>query len=135
MLDVGNLMFRDNEIFSTTNQDIYLDGNGTGGVRLANFRFSDNSITNVVSGAVSNFVHSGTGYFKIGGTNAFVPPVGTDVQRPTAYAVIGMMRYNTDVKAIEVWDGSDWASPAGASGAVNEITANEIAAIYAITLG
>lgn len=135
MLDIGNLMFRDNEITTTTNQDLYIDGNGTGGVRLANFKFSDNTITNVVSGAISTFVQSGTGYFKIEGSNGFVPPVGSDIQRPTAYAVIGMTRYNTDSKALEVWDGADWASPAGAAGAVNEITANEIAAIYAITLG
>ncbi len=135
MLDIGNLMFRDNEIVSTTNQDIYIDGNGTGGVRLANFKFTDNKITNIIPGSVSTIVQSGTGYFKIEGTNAFVPPVGTDVQRPTAYAVVGMTRYNTDSKSLEVWDGADWASPAGAQGAVNEVTANEIAAIYALTLG
>ena len=135
MLDIGNLMFRDNEIVSTTNQDIYIDGNGTGGVRLANFKFTDNTMTNVISGAVSTIVQSGTGYFKIDSTSAFIPPVGTDVQRPTAYAVIGMTRYNTDIKALEVWDGADWASPAGASGAVNEFTANEIAAQFAIALG
>jgi hypothetical protein len=135
MLDIGNLMFRDNEIVSTTNQDIYIDGNGTGGVRLANFKFSDNTITNVISGAVSTVIQSGTGYFKIDSTAAFVPPVGTSVQRPTAYAVIGMTRYNTESKSLEVWDGLDWASPAGASGAVSEITANEIAAQFAIALG
>jgi hypothetical protein len=135
MLDIGNLMFRDNEIISTTNQDIYIDGNGAGGVRLANFKFVDSTIRNIVPGAVSLVEQSGNGYFKIEGTNAFVPPVGTSVQRPTAYAQIGMTRYNTDSKALEVWDGADWASPAGALGAVNEITANEIAAIYALTLG
>ena len=29
-LDVGNLMFRDNEITTTTGQDLYIDGNGSG---------------------------------------------------------------------------------------------------------
>lgn len=134
-LDIGDLIFRDNEITTTTGQDLYIDGNGTGGVRLANFRFSDNTITNVVSGSISTIVQSGTGYFKIEGVGAFIPPVGGDIDRPTAYAVVGMTRYNSDIKALEVWDGSDWASPAGAAGAVSEFTANEIAAQFAIALG
>jgi hypothetical protein len=85
MLDVGNLMFRDNEITSTTGQDIIIDGNGAGGVRLGNFRIVDNVITNLSSNAVTEIAQTGTGYFKIQGTNGFVPPVGSDAQRPTAY--------------------------------------------------
>jgi hypothetical protein len=135
MLDVGNLMFRDNEITSTTGQDIIIDGNGAGGVRLGNFRIVDNVITNISSNAVTEIAQTGTGYFKIQGTNGFVPPVGSDAERPTAYAVLGMTRFNSNAKALEVWDGASWASPAGSSGAVSEITANEIAATYALMLG
>ena len=134
-LDVGNLMFRDNEITTTTGQDLYIDGNGTGGVRLGNFRIADNVITNVVSDAVSQIVQSGTGYFKIQGTNGFVPPVGGNATRPTAYAVLGMTRYNSDTKALEIWNGSTWASPAGASGAVSLAEAEGTAVVYALTLG
>ena len=134
-LDVGNLMFRDNEITTTTGQDLYLDGNGAGGVRLGNFKIVDNTITNVVSNAVSQIVQSGTGYFKIQGTNGFVPPVGSDATRPTAYAVLGMTRFNTDSAALEIWDGADWASPAGSEGAVSVAEANDIAAQLALTLG
>ena len=64
-----------------------------------------------------------------------MPPVGSDGQRPTAYAVLGMTRFNNSAKALEVWDGVAWASPSGSSGAVSEITANEIAATYALMLG
>ena len=134
-LDIGNLMFRDNEITTTTGQDLYIDGNGVGGVRLGNFKIVDNVITNVVTDAISQIVQTGTGYFKIQGTNGFVPPVGNNAQRPTAYAVLGMTRYNTNSKALEVWDGADWASPAGAAGAVSELTANDIAASFALILG
>jgi hypothetical protein len=134
-LDVGNLVFRDNEITTTTGLDLYIDGDGSGGVRLGNFRIVDNVITNVVNNAISQIVQSGTGYFKIQGTNGFVPPRGTDGQRPTGYAVVGMTRYNTNSKALEVWDGISWASPAGASGAVSEIQANDISAGFAIALG
>ena len=134
-LDVGNLMFRDNEITTTTGQDLYIDGNGTGGVRLGNFRIVDNVITNVVSGAISQIAQTGIVYFKIQGTNGFVPPVGASGNRPTAYAVLGMTRFNTDSAALEIWDGADWASPAGASGAVSVAEANDIAAQLALTLG
>ena len=134
-LDVGNLMFRDNEITTTTGLDLYLDGNGAGGVRLGNFKIADNVITNVVSGAVSQIAQTGIGYFKIQGTNGFVPPVGADATRPTAYAVLGMTRFNTDSAALEIWDGADWASPAGAAGAVSVAEANDIAAQLALTLG
>jgi hypothetical protein len=134
-LDVGNLMFRDNEITTTTGLDLYIDGNGAGGVRLGNFRVVDNVITNVSSNAITQIAQTGTGYFKIQGTNGFVPPRGNDGERPTAYAVIGMTRYNTNSKALEIWDGFTWASPAGASGAVSEIQANDISAGFAIALG
>jgi cytoskeletal protein CcmA (bactofilin family) len=134
-LDIGNLMFRDNEITTTTGQDLYIDGNGVGGVRLGNFRIVDNVITNVSTNAITQISQSGTGYFKIQGTNGFVPPRGNDAERPTAYAVLGMTRYNINSKALEIWDGLSWASPAGASGAVSEVQANDISAAFAIALG
>ncbi len=134
-LDVGNLMFRDNEITTTTGQDLYIDGNGSGGVRLGNFKIVDNVITNVASNQITQIAQSGTGYFKIAGTNGFVPPRGTNAERPTAYAVLGMTRYNTDSKALEIWDGSAWASPAGTSGAVSAAQAEDIAVTWALTLG
>jgi len=134
-LDIGNLMFRDNEITTTTGQDLYIDGNGAGGVRLGNFRIVDNVITNISANAITEIAQSGTGYFKIAGTNGFVPPRGDDAQRPTAYAVLGMTRFNINSKALEVWDGVTWASPAGASGAVSIIGAEDIAVQIALTLG
>ena len=62
---VGNLIFQNNEITTTVGQDLYIDGNGAGGVRLGNFRLTDNTITNIVSNAVSQIAQSGTGYLKI----------------------------------------------------------------------
>lgn len=134
-LDIGNLMFRDNEITTTTSTDLVLYGNGTGGVKLGNFRFRDNTITNVSTNAISQLSSTGTGYFKISGTNGFVMPRGTNAQRPTAYAVVGMTRYNTDLRALEVWDGFSWASPAGSSGSVTLAQAEDAAVQYALTLG
>lgn len=134
-LDIGNLSFRNNEISSTAGENIVIDGTGTGGVQLGNFRIVDNIITNVVANAITTFQQSGTGYFKIATTNGFVPPVGNNAQRPTAYAVPGMTRYNTESRALEIWDGFAWSSPAGSGGAVSENIANDIAASFALILG
>jgi len=48
---------------------------------------------------------------------------------------VGMTRYNTASKALEIWDGITWASPAGTSGAVSETGANDIAIRIVLTFG
>jgi len=133
--EVGSVIFQDNIITTTTGTDLRLEGNAAGGIRTGNIKIIDSSITNVVSGAVTTITHTGNGYLKIVGTNGFVPPRGNDAQRPTSYAVVGMTRYNTNSKALEIWDGVSWASPAGASGAVSETQANDISVAFALTLG
>jgi hypothetical protein len=133
--DIGNIRLENNSITTTSSSDLVLDPNGSGSVRIGNFAIRDNTITNVVSGSITEITQSGTGYFKIAGTNAFVVPRGTTGERPTAYAVEGMTRYNTDAKALEIWDGLQWSSPAGTIGAVSESTANDIAIRFALTLG
>lgn len=133
--EIGNLILYDNVITTTTSQDLILDANGTGYVTIGNFKIRGSTILNYVSGSITQLDQSGTGFFRITGTNAFVPPVGTTGQRPTAYAEEGMTRYNTDSKALEIWDGLSWVSPAGTIGAVSESTANEIAVKFALTLG
>jgi hypothetical protein len=46
-----------------------------------------------------------------------------------------MTRYNTNSKALEVWDGIAWASPAGSSGAVSITQAEDIALGIVLSLG
>ena len=134
-IQIGNLTFTDNQVTTPSGTDLTLLGNGAGGVRLGNFRVTNNTITNISTDAVTTFVQTGAGYIKFAGTNGFVPPRGSDAQRPTAYAVTGMTRYNTNSKALEIWDGFAWSSPAGASGAVSETQANDISIAFALTLG
>jgi hypothetical protein len=133
--DIGNIHLENNAITTISGTDLILDPNGSGSVRIGNFAIRDNIITNIVNDSITEIAQSGTGYFKIAGTNAFVVPRGTTGQRPTAYAVEGMTRYNTDSKALEIWDGLQWASPAGSIGAITEATANDIAIRFALTLG
>lgn len=138
-LEIGYLNFTDNIISTDSGHNLVLDPNGTGSVRIGNFAIKDNTITNVVSGAITEIAQTGAGYLKISGTNGFVPPIGDTSQRPwfsaVPTAVVGMTRYNTDSNALEVWDGVTWASPAGTIGAVSESGAIEIAIQYALTIG
>jgi len=134
-LNLGNLVFQNNEITTTPGTDLVMYGNGTGGVKLGNFKFQNNTITNFSNNAISQISSTGDGYFKIPGTNGVVLPRGNNAERPNAYAVLGMTRYNTDLRALEIWDGFGWASPAGATGAVTGAQANDIAIALAISLG
>jgi hypothetical protein len=137
-LQAGNVILQNNEITTAPGFDLTLEGNAAGGIRIGNFRIVDNAITNIVADALTTFTQTSTGYVKFVGTNGFIPPVGNDAQRPTSYmspSTVGMTRYNTNSRALEIWDGFTWASPAGASGAVSETQANDISIAFALTLG
>jgi hypothetical protein len=133
--NVGSISIHDNVITTTGGANLIIDASGTGNIIIGNFAVRGSTITNTVADSISELGQTGTGYFKIAGTNAVVLPKGTTSERPTAYAEIGMTRYNTDSNALEIWDGGGWVSPAGTIGAVSESTANDIAIRFALTLG
>ena len=133
-VEVDNIIIDGNTISSTTNTDIIFNATGSGSIRLANFAIKDNSITNVVSGSITQITQTGAGYFKIAGTNGFVVPTGITSERP-AYAVTGMTRYNSELKQLEVFNGTTWDSAAGSGGGINATTAEDIAITYALILG
>jgi len=136
--NIGNLNFSDSTITTTGSNDLLIDPSGTGKVRIGHFAFYENTITNFVSGSITEITHTGTGYFEISGTNAFVPPVGNSGQRPAIGTEVGgMMRYNTDSSSIEIYDpiSASWVSPSGTIGAISEGQANDISIVWALTLG
>ena len=138
--NVNKLVVDDTEIngnvirTTTTNTDLQLLANGTGGVLFENFKFASNSLTNVVAGAVTEFKSTGTGYYNITGTNAVVIPTGLSAQRPGT-PVLGMMRYNIDAGYVEIYDGAAWGSVAGATSGITISQAEEIAANAALIFG
>jgi hypothetical protein len=135
-LQVGNIQLENNVISSVvTNQNISIEANGAGQVRIANFAFNGNTITNTVNDSISLLQSTGNGYIKFSGTAGFVMPVGTSADRPSAYAVVGMTRYNTESQAVEIWNGSTWANPSGAAGTITEAIAIDIAIERVLTLG
>lgn len=120
----------------TVNTDLVLSANGTGSVVIDNLAFKNSTITNRLANGVLNFEQEGDGYFRIAGTNGFVVPVGSNVQRPPAlYRETGMTRYNTEQRYLEIWDGFSWVSVAGATGSISFAAAEDLAIEYVLTLG
>jgi hypothetical protein len=138
--NVNKLVVDDTEIngnvirTTTTNTDLQLLGNGTGGVIFDNFKFANNSITNLNSGSVTEFKSTGTGYYHIVGTNAVVIPTGLSSERPGT-PTTGMMRYNIDQGFVEIWNGSSWGSVAGTTSGITLSQAEEIAINAALIFG
>tara|TARA_E500000178_G_C17034627_1_gene762649 strand:- start:2374 stop:6153 length:3780 start_codon:yes stop_codon:yes gene_type:complete len=110
---------------TTTNTDLQLSAQGTGRVVFENFAFKDNSITNTSADAVTTFTTTGDGYVNIDGTYGVVLPVGGNATRPSG--VTGMIRFNTDDARVELFDGTNWVSVAGASGGISFQDAEDIA--------
>jgi len=120
----------------SANTDINLSTSGTGGIVIGNLKFVGSSITNTVSNAVTTFVETGTGYAKFPGTYGIVVPVGTNDNRPAIqYTETGMMRYNTDLQYMEVFNGTNWISVAGTSIGVTFNDATDIGIEAALMIG
>ena len=116
-----------------TDQDLILNANGNGSIRIEDFRFQGNTITNTISAPIK-LKTTGTGYIDVSDAGGFVIPVGSTVDRPVT-GLLGMIRYNTNDERVELYDGVQWGSIAGSSGAVSIIDATEIAVQMAVTLG
>ena len=115
-LDISNINITGNTISTTNvNGDLLLAPNGTGSTVIGVFALRNNTITNTQSDAITSFNQTGTGYFKIAGTNGFVLPRGAVSERG-ALVETGMMRFNTTDSRVEVYDGTQWVSAAGSSG-------------------
>jgi hypothetical protein len=136
-IEVDDISIDSNVITTeTADTDLLLSANGTGSVVIDNLAFKDSTITNREENGILNFQQEGSGYFKIEGTNGFVVPVGTNVQRPpAAYRETGMVRYNTEQRYLEIWDGFSWVSVAGATGSISFAAAEDLAIEYVLTLG
>jgi hypothetical protein len=136
-VQTANLDISGNTISTyTANTDINLTPNGTGSVVLGNFQFNNNTITNTSVGAVSNFVSTGSGYYKFGGTYGVVIPAGNNTNRPSLTSdEVGMIRYNTVQQAVEVYNGAAWASIAGSVGGISTTQASDVGIATVLTFG
>ena len=120
----------------TANTDMNITPSGTGNVILGSLTFNTNTITNNTSGAVTQFVSSGTGYYSFGNTYGVGIPVGTGNNRPpTIYAQTGMIRFNTDSASVEVFNGAAWGSVVGTAGGITSSQAQDIGIATVLTFG
>jgi len=134
-VDVDNLRFSGNSISSTDSDgDIVFSPNGVGAVVIDNLRISGNTILNSVTNQITEFGVTGDGYVKVPGTNGLAIPSGPSASRPSLVET-GLMRYNTDLQLVEIWDGFSWVSTAGSAAGITAATAQDIAVSSALMLG
>jgi hypothetical protein len=134
-IDVDNININGNTIStSTTNTNLVFQPNGLGSLVIGNFSIRSNTITNTVTDSITTFNQVGGGYFKISGTNGFVIPSGTNEQRP-AIVTTGLMRFNTTDSRVEVYDGTQWVSAAGAGGGISVTDAEDLSIRNALIFG
>jgi hypothetical protein len=134
-VQIDDININGNTISTTTpNTNLVFSPNGTGSTVIGNFAFRQNTITNIVTDGVTYFNQTGGGYFKISGTTGFVIPTGLDTQRG-AYVETGMIRFNTTDNRVEIYDGTQWISAAGAGGGVTITEAEDIAIRNALIFG
>lgn len=136
-LKTANLDIVNNSITAyTPNTDINFVTSGTGGVVIGNLKFSQNTITNIAANQVTQFTESGNGYVKIAGTFGVVIPSGNTASRPLSqYQELGMMRFNTELQLVEIYNGTNWGSVSGSSSGVTGATAQDIGVQTALTIG
>jgi hypothetical protein len=135
--DVDDVRIEQNTISTiTADQDLVLSAAGTGRVVIENFAFDGNRIINTVSNSITQFENTNNGYVKFAGTGGFVIPSGTSAERPAvAYREVGMTRFNTEDDRVEIFDGINWASSAGAGSGINPADAADLAIETVLYLG
>lgn len=132
----ANIEITGDTISGINGGNIHFTTTGTGGVIFGNIKIFNNTITNISNNGVTEFLETGAGYVKIAGTKGVVIPTGSVAARPTgSYVETGMMRYNTELGLVEIWDSVQWVSVAGAAAGVTANVATDIGIATAITFG
>jgi len=109
-MTIGNITVDNASITNTlSNSNLQFTVSGTGVINFNNtltvkaseITYNQNSPLNFAF-AADSVTGAKNGYLKFGGTNGFVPPVGTTAQRPLG-AEIGELRFNTQLSILEVF--------------------------------
>lgn len=121
----GNFRITSNEITNMViNDPMYLSPNGTGRVKFNNNKYIDGSdIINQYNTPIT-LANTGPGYMKFAGTLGVRIPVGPTLGPEGAE--LGMIRYNTDLGFVRVFNGTEWI---GASGSLSSLSVEEVSDI------
>jgi hypothetical protein len=135
-VETNNIRITGDTISTTVSgTDINILTPGAGGVRLGNLQIKNNTITNVVAGAVTEFLETGSGYVRIGGRSGVVIPSGDTLNDRPSIVETGMIRFNTVLQLVEIYNGVTWTSVAGTSGGVTANDATDIGIVTALLFG
>lgn len=74
-----------------------------------NLSFANTTISTTLANGNITLTPTGNAAVIVDADSALVIPVGDTAQRPTA-ATTGMVRFNTDIERVEVYDGTEWDS-------------------------
>jgi hypothetical protein len=109
-MTIGNITVGNNSITNNlNNNNLQFTVSGTGNINFNNtltvkagdITYNQNNPLNFAF-AGDSITGAKNGYLKFGGTNGFVPPVGTTAQRPLG-AEIGELRFNSQLSILEVF--------------------------------
>ena len=135
-IETNNIRVTGNTISTVVGgTDINLTTSGVGGVRFGNLQIKNNTITNVVAGAITEFIETSGGYVRIGGRGGVVIPSGDTANDRPGLVETGMMRFNTVLQLVEIYNGVTWTSVAGSSGGVTAAEATDIGIVTALLFG
>lgn len=109
-VNVGNVNINnlaEPQVNSDAATKLYVDNMSGNITDIGNLTVTDTTISSTTANANIIIDPNGTGEFQIVGTNGFVIPVGTTVERPTPTPQ-GTVRFNSDILRVEVYDGTEW---------------------------
>ena len=136
VVETNNIRITGNTVSTVVpGTDINLTTSGAGGVRLGNLQIKNNTITNVVAGAITEFVETAGGYVRIGGRGGVVIPSGDTANDRPGLVETGMMRFNTVLQLVEIYNGVTWTSVAGSSGGITAAEATDLGIVTALLFG
>jgi len=133
-LYAGNIRLTSNTITNvSTGEPINLTPTGSG---LVNFNSTNyilgSSIMNQTDSPL-NMAVTGLGYYKFNSNTGVVIPTGPTVGPEGAE--IGMIRYNTELGYVRVFDGTNWISAIGTSSSLSIEETTDIIDIWTLILG
>lgn len=130
----SNFRISSNEITNMVlNDPMYLAPNGTGRVKFNDNKYIDGSeIINQYNTPLT-LANTGPGYMKFAGTYGVRIPVGPTLGPEGAE--LGMIRYNTDLGFVRVFNGTEWVGASGSLSSLSQEEVSDIMDVWTIILG
>jgi hypothetical protein len=133
-ITIGNINISGQTVSNeVTANNLEINPSGTGSVLINAVSFKDNNITNTLNSSF-NLSSTGSGYVKFGGTGAVVFPSGPPGDRRLT-PELGELRFNTNTKIEEIFDGQSWISVGGSSSVASYDDIDTETNLWAFVLG